>query len=125
MSDARHPTRPYLDHRTPVEGVSTEEVRALARQEAEAEGRRQQEECVREGPVCAIWKEIGTMRVGMDTLRIEQTKLLAVLGFWKWALPIVVTVVGILAGVVVPRLWPVQPAHGAQVVTSAHVEAAK
>lgn len=109
---SRHPTQPYAPEVTP--SVSTEEVRALAAEEAQAVADAHEKKCVNEGPVCAVWKEIEKMRANIDTLRMEQTKLLAVLGFWKWALPIVVTVVGIVVGTIVPRLWPVQPAHGAQ-----------
>lgn len=93
--------------RTPTDGLSTEAVRALARAEAQAEGDRAQKECVESGPICGVWEEIGKMRTEIATVTVEQTKLLAVLSFWKWALPIVVTVVGIVVGVVAPRLWPV------------------
>jgi len=40
----------------------------------------------------------------MRTMQLEQTKMLAVLGFWKWALPIVVTVAVFLGGIVERRL---------------------
>lgn len=101
-----------------IEALTTEQVRALARAEAESVGNVAQRECVESGPVCGIWKEIDRMRVVENTLQTEQTRLLAVLGFWKWAMPIVMTVIGIVVGVLAPRVWPVH----AQSQVSAQVQ---
>ena len=90
-----------------IETLTTEQVRALARSEAEAVGNEAQKECIERGPICGVWKEIERMRTVEATLQTEQTKLLAVLGFWKWAMPIVMTVIGIVVGVLAPRVWPV------------------
>jgi hypothetical protein len=117
MSDRRHDTRPYVDDNTPVGGMSTEYVRELARSEAESEGRRQQQKCVEEGPICTVWEEIRTMRTDIGSLKMEQTKMLAVLGFWKWALPVVVAIVGIAVGLLAPRVIPqIQSVHSPQIM---------
>ena len=50
--------------------------------------------CANDGPVCRVWEEINKMRDEQNAIRIEQTKFLAVIGFWKWALPIVAALVG-------------------------------
>jgi hypothetical protein len=115
MTD-RHPTRSFAEGRdpTPVGGVTTEQIRDLARCEAEAEGRRQQQECVETGPVCALWKGLETMRKDVDDLKLDRAEIRAVLNFQKWFLPIMVTVAVFIAGVIVPRIWPVQPAQASQ-----------
>lgn len=95
--------------------ISTEEIRSIARSEAVAVGNEAQRECTERGPVCTIWREIGTMRAELGTIKIEQAKLLAVLGFWKWALPVVVAIVAAAAGILAPRIWPA-PAQAAPVV---------
>lgn len=53
---------------------------------------------------CPRDSRLKTIEDAMQTIQIEQTKLLAVLGFWKWALPILVTVAVFLGGVVERRL---------------------
>ena len=49
------------------------------------------------GPACKVRKEIEEMRNEMETIKIEQVKQTAVLGFWKWALPVMVSVASVLA----------------------------
>lgn len=98
MTPPRHPTRGF-DGEGPTPGpvvsqVSTEEIRSIARDVAQAVGNEAQRECVEKGPICTVWKEIATMRQDISTMRLEQTKLLAVLGFWKWALPVIAALVG-------------------------------
>lgn len=114
MTPPRHPTRGFElgDDRTPTPVVGTEEIRAIARDVAVAVGNEAQKECMERGPICSVWKEIGAMRGDIRTLGVEQTKLLAVLGFWKWALPVVVALVGIAAGVLAPRILPVHQSYG-------------
>lgn len=103
--------RPYLieDVREAVaemlhDGLTTEKVRALARAEAEAAGNEAQKECIERGPICGVWKEIEKMRTSIGAIKDEQTKALAVLGFWKWAMPIVVAIAVFLGGIVERRL---------------------
>ena len=52
------------------------------------------------GPACKLTKRIDSMEKTMGQLKEEQTKLLAVLGFWKWALPVVAAAVGAFASLV-------------------------
>jgi len=53
---------------------------------------------------CPRESRLKTIEDTMRTMQLEQTKMLAVLGFWKWALPIVVTVAVFLGGIVERRL---------------------
>lgn len=66
-------------------------------------------ECENNGPVCRVREEMKTMASEIKTVREEQTKLLAVLGFWKWALPVVAAAVGAFASLV-GALW--KAGHG-------------
>ena len=65
--------------------------------------------CWNEGAGHRIWEEIEEIRKIMKTSEIEQTKLLAVIGFWKWALPVVAAAVG--AGAAIAAL-AIRMRHG-------------
>jgi len=49
------------------------------------------------GPVCRVREEIGAMKIELEAIKMEQVRQTAVLGFWKWALPVVVSVASVLA----------------------------
>lgn len=53
-----------------------------------------------DGPVCRVREDMRAMDKRIDNIETEQTKLLAVLGFWKWALPVVAATVGVFASLV-------------------------
>ena len=109
--DVREALEEILADRTPVAQINTEAVRALAKDVAVAVGNQAQRECEETGPICSVRKEIETMKSAIGALQIEQTKLFAVLGFWKWALPIGVPIAIFLAGFLAPRLFPVPQPH--------------
>lgn len=56
--------------------------------------------CEERGPAEKLWRKVESMEKTMGQLKEEQTKLLAVLGFWKWALPVVAAAVGAFASIV-------------------------
>jgi hypothetical protein len=66
--------------------MATSEVRAAIAEHANY--------CAQEGAVCGVWEEIGKMRTKQNDLELAQAKIAAVFGFWKWALPIVATLLG-------------------------------
>jgi hypothetical protein len=109
--DVREALEEILSNRTPVTQINTEAVRALAKDEAIAVGNAAQKECEETGPICHVRKDIEIMKTAIGALQIEQTKLFAVLGFWKWALPIGVPIAIFLAGFLAPRLFPVSQPH--------------
>jgi hypothetical protein len=109
--DVREALEEILADRTPVSSISTESVRALARDEAVSVGNAAQRECEETGLICHVRKDIEAMRTAIGALQMEQTKLFAVLGFWKWALPIGVPIAIFLAGFLAPRLFPVPQPH--------------
>jgi len=49
------------------------------------------------GPVWRVREEISTMKDELEVIKLEQVRQTAVLGFWKWALPVVVSVASVLA----------------------------
>jgi len=109
--DVREALEEILADRTPVSSISTEAVRSLAKDEAIAVGNAAQQKCEETGPICHVRKDIEAMKTAIGALQIEQTKLFAVLGFWKWALPIGVPIAIFLAGFLAPRLFPVPQPH--------------
>lgn len=109
--DVRQALEEIMADRTPVAQINTEAVRALAKDVATAVGNAAQKECEETGPICHVRKDIEAMRTAINTLQMEQTKLFAVLGFWKWALPIGVPIAIFLAGFLAPRLFPVPQQH--------------
>lgn len=56
-------------------------------------------ECGTCGHAAVLWEEIGTLRKDLSAMKLEQTKLFAVIGFWKWALPIIAGLSGAVATV--------------------------
>lgn len=103
--DVREALEEILADRTPT--MNTEAVRALARAEAESVGNEAQMACETTGPICSVRKEIEAMRTDVRNLQLEQTKMMAVIAFHKWSLPILVTIAVFIAGVIIPRVWPV------------------
>jgi hypothetical protein len=114
---SRHPTTEYADERepTPVGGtsISTEGIRALARDEAEAVGNEMQQECIKSGPICNVWKEIGSMRADIGVLKTEAAESRGAMKAQARNVTIVVAIIGALGllAQVSNRIWPVQPAQ--------------
>jgi anti-sigma-K factor RskA len=66
-----------------------------------------------DAPGFKLWAKYETLNKKFDDMKTEQTKLMAVLGFWKWALPIIVAAVGAgaaLGGLIVGHKAQASPA---------------
>lgn len=59
--------------------------------------------CWNEGAGRRVWDEIESMRQDMNDNKVEQTKIMAVLGFWKWALPVAVAAAAFIGSMIRAR----------------------
>jgi hypothetical protein len=61
-------------------------------------------QCETTGPAAKLRNELVIERGRINVMHEEQIKLIAVLGFWKWALPVAVAMSGVIAGLAVAIL---------------------
>lgn len=99
--------------RTPTHGTPSPSV-------ADLEKRGHYFDCYNDpgAPGCTLGNKIKTISEEITNMKTEQTKFMAVIGFWKWALPVIVAAVGVSAA-----LAGLTMGHKAQAAPSAEIQA--